>query len=267
MVAAMLTEAPVPPAQLTELPAELGRIVMRCLEREPHDRFASIGALAAALDGVLATCEPVHEAVTTVGAASHPGAADEERTWIDPGARPVPALDDDRKDTVRDRRPLPLRPSRTSARTAPVEAQLRRAPSGTPAPQVTPHPTPPRGIGLASYPGAPTTPLYTTLPGIAVVASPGASLTPPRGMPVGVRGSAPRLRDSAPALPARALPTSYPVVPREWRTPADAPSPYLPAPCAAPPPASSTTWKAIWLALVVACVTTLVLAVALGAIP
>lgn len=288
MIAAMLTETPASPAQLAVLPLELGQLVMRCLEREPHDRFASIVALAAALDRVVATHEAGHEAVTTVHSAWPPiTTVDEERTWIDPSVRPVPALaDDDRKETARDPWHLPLRPSRTGARTAPLEAQLRRVPNGTPAPQISL--SPPRTVGLVAAPGARTTPTYVTLPGIAVVAAPGASLTPPRAIPAVVRGSDPNLRGSAPGLrgsdpmlrgsdprlrgrapvlAAPVQPTPCPLVPSEWRTPAASPA-YHPAPCAAQParPASAT-WNTIWIALVVAFVTTLVLAVGLGAMP
>jgi serine/threonine-protein kinase len=43
--------APVPPSRRTELPipAELERIVMKCLEKDPADRFASARELAVAL--------------------------------------------------------------------------------------------------------------------------------------------------------------------------------------------------------------------------
>jgi Protein kinase domain len=267
MIAAMLTETPVPAAQLAVLPAELGPLVMRCLEHEPHDRFASIVALAAALDRVVAISDAVHEAVTTVRPAWAAWPAwdvgavvDEERTWIDPGVRPMQALADDERSPWQ----LPTAPSRTGARTAPLEAQVRRVAAGTPAPPIA-LPDAPRLGGLAMYPGARTTPVYATLPGIAVVASPGASLTPPRGMLA--RGSDPRLRGSAPALSAPVQPTPYPMAPHDWRTPSGPLPAYPPAPCAARParPASAT-WKAIWIALVVACVTTLVLAVGLGAL-
>jgi serine/threonine protein kinase len=286
MIAAMLTETPAPPAQLTVLPAALGQLVMRCLEREPLDRFASIVALAEALDRVVATCDAVHEAVTTVRPAwpalDVSAVVDEERTWIDRGVRPVPALaDDDRKETIRDPWHLPVLPSRTSAHTAPldgrgapavsaaewqrgsIEAQGRRVPSGTPAPRISL--AAPRANGLAVYPGARTTPTYVTLPGIAVVAAPGASLTPPRGLPAAARGSDPILRGSAPVVSAPVQPTPYPIAPHDWRTPSAPLAASHPAPRAAPP--TGVTWKAIWIALVVACITTLVLAVGLGAIP
>ncbi|MEO7735658.1 MAG: protein kinase [Kofleriaceae bacterium] len=288
MIAAMLTETPASPAQLAVLPLELGQLVMRCLEREPHDRFASIVALAAALDRVVVTHDATHEAVTTVHAAWAPiTTVDEERTWIDPSVRPVPALDDDRKETVRDPWHLPLCPSRTGARTAPLEAQVRRVPNGTPAPQISL--TPPRALGLAVAPGARTTPTYVTLPGIAVVAPPGASLTPPRAVPAVVRsidptrcacepssrgsrpslrGSHPILRGSAPVLAAPVQPTPYPLVPNEWRTPAAPLAAYHPTACTTQSTRpASMAWKAVWLALVVAFITTVVLAVGLGAIP
>jgi serine/threonine-protein kinase len=46
--------APVPPSRRTEMPipAELERIVMKCLEKDPADRFASARELAAALAAI-----------------------------------------------------------------------------------------------------------------------------------------------------------------------------------------------------------------------
>jgi len=139
LLTALLTQAPVPPSQLAQIPPALDRIVLRCLEREPEDRYGDIRALAAALDRVLA-CPP-HEAVTAVhrayapprdercGSAARGGppttaVAEEERTWIDAPreGQAIPAI-------------------RIAAGTGPV----RRAP-------------------LAA--------LYTTLPGIAVATRP-----------------------------------------------------------------------------------------------
>ncbi|MCW5807813.1 MAG: serine/threonine protein kinase [Deltaproteobacteria bacterium] len=46
MVAALLTTSPPPLASRARVPAALDRIVMRCLAREPHDRYAGVGELA-----------------------------------------------------------------------------------------------------------------------------------------------------------------------------------------------------------------------------
>ncbi|HEU4731903.1 MAG TPA: serine/threonine-protein kinase [Kofleriaceae bacterium] len=57
-LAAMLTQTPVAPSEHVAAPPALDSIVLRCLEREPEDRFAGIAPLAAALDEVLASFAP-----------------------------------------------------------------------------------------------------------------------------------------------------------------------------------------------------------------
>jgi serine/threonine protein kinase len=52
MLGAVLTKTPPPLAPLCTVPPELDALVMRCLARDPDDRFASAGELAAALDRV-----------------------------------------------------------------------------------------------------------------------------------------------------------------------------------------------------------------------
>jgi serine/threonine-protein kinase len=64
MMAAMLTQMPVPPSVLVATPPALDRIVMRCLQRDPEDRFADIRELAAALDRLLASCHTQRDEVT-----------------------------------------------------------------------------------------------------------------------------------------------------------------------------------------------------------
>ena len=277
LMTAMLTETPVPPVLRVTMPTELSQLVMRCLEREPADRFESIVALAAALDHVVEQHETMHEAVTTIRAAwdpietvvdgaappagaadsrGHAPAVDEERTWIEPIAHAA-------VEPTRDPWHLPL------GRTAPLDIPLRRAASGT-----GPASDAPRGFGLASDAPPPrTTPASFTMPGIAVDArlAGTASLTPPRGLPANAlvaRGSDPAMRGSDPMLP-----TTYPTVATSWQQ--HAPLPIRPTPyppgvsgsTARPAPPATPTWNAIWIALVVACVTTLVLAIVLGAIP
>ncbi len=280
MMTAMLTQIPERPVQQVSIPVELSQLVMRCLEREPDDRFASMNVLAAALDRVVATDDAVHEAVTTIRPAWDPRTMpDEERTWIDPAARPA-ALDDarevttdDHRATLRDPWHLPLA-ARTSARTAPVEPPRRTA-GGT-----GPGTAAPLGFGLALEPTAPrVTPVCASEPVPMVRASepvpmggatlPGVTMaarTPPRGVP---RPSTGRLH-AAPSA-SSGLPTAYADLPAGWCT---CPPPHAPHAPSTTGPASTlamrpagVTWRAIWLALLVACVTTLVLAGALGAIP
>ncbi len=51
LVSAILRDRPVPIEQLRpDLPAALGRVLLRCLEKEPRDRFADARELASALD-------------------------------------------------------------------------------------------------------------------------------------------------------------------------------------------------------------------------
>jgi len=53
MLAALLTQAP-PPLDVRGVPAELERILMKCLEREPQHRYEGVRELAMDLDRVLA---------------------------------------------------------------------------------------------------------------------------------------------------------------------------------------------------------------------
>lgn len=47
---ALLTETPQPPSAFASLPPALDRVVMRCLARDPEQRFAGVGELTAELD-------------------------------------------------------------------------------------------------------------------------------------------------------------------------------------------------------------------------
>jgi len=144
MMTALLTQTPVPPSLLADLPPALDHIVMRCLEREPQDRFADIRALAAALARVPACSR--NEEVTAVRPVYEDAGAtlvDEDRTWIDHESRTIP-----------DERPWAL--PRIDVLGATVVARpARRIATGT-------------GPVLRAPPAA----LYTTLPGIAVATRP-----------------------------------------------------------------------------------------------
>jgi serine/threonine-protein kinase len=72
MMAAMLTQTPVPPSSLVAAPPVLDRIVMRCLQRDPEDRFTDIRQLAAALDRVLAPYDTRRDDVTVERPAFEP---------------------------------------------------------------------------------------------------------------------------------------------------------------------------------------------------
>ncbi len=67
-IVAHTTEAPIPPAKLSELPvpAALDALVMRLLEKSPRDRFASAGAVIEALDAL---------------AKTHPWSAQDSDAW------------------------------------------------------------------------------------------------------------------------------------------------------------------------------------------
>jgi hypothetical protein len=70
------------------VPSEVDRIVMRCLERQPTDRYQSAAELAAALDEVMSASE---EAVTTVD-LTHPRGGVTTIKGMRVPARPPPAL-------------------------------------------------------------------------------------------------------------------------------------------------------------------------------
>jgi len=53
MLAALVTKQPRPPSTLAEVPAELERIILRCLARKPQDRYDDIAALVEDLDRAL----------------------------------------------------------------------------------------------------------------------------------------------------------------------------------------------------------------------
>ena len=85
MMTALLTRTPQPPSVLVAIPPALDRIVMRCLEREPAQRWSSAAELAAALDRLLAHRLTAREEITAVH-PMFPGAprpAPSCATWSD----------------------------------------------------------------------------------------------------------------------------------------------------------------------------------------
>jgi serine/threonine-protein kinase len=73
MLAAVLTRTPPQLACRATIPMELDRIVMRCLSREPKDRYASVADLARALDAVAHD----EEAVTLAAPNARPDTNDD----------------------------------------------------------------------------------------------------------------------------------------------------------------------------------------------
>jgi len=250
MMAALLTQTPAPPSVLAAIPRELDRIVMRCLEREPAERFGDIRELAGALDRLLTLRQPQREEVTIECPAYDPTRTerftspcedpsatlyDEERTWIDLETRTMP--DPDRPGTVSDARTT----RRIATGTAPAAAR-------PPAPH-----TPPAIAGANL--------LYSTLPGIAVAATPTprnsfpAQPGPPLAYPRASLGWQPLQAQSwlpAPALP-QAMPPGSP-----------APAPRASSPCQRPTsdPGQllARSYGVLWLAIVLGCVAALVAA-------
>jgi serine/threonine protein kinase len=84
LVAAVMTQPLVPPSSLFAcgcIPPEADRLVLRCLAKEPKDRFASVGAVVEAIDEIL---------VPLARGSWSTELADEDTTWIDvPPAAPV----------------------------------------------------------------------------------------------------------------------------------------------------------------------------------
>jgi serine/threonine-protein kinase len=80
-LAAVLTTTPDRLSTRAIVPADVDRVVMRCLERQYGDRFQTASELAAAIDEILAAGD---EAVTSVAPSTHKPAAS--------GLRPMPWL-------------------------------------------------------------------------------------------------------------------------------------------------------------------------------
>jgi serine/threonine-protein kinase len=153
MMTALLTQTPQPPSVLVAIPPALDRIVMRCLEREPAQRFAGVIELAATLGRVLAARPTQREEITAV-----------QPVW-DPSRDDSPTIDDGMLRAGREIESEPT-PRNTPA--------IRPTPRNTPAIRPTPRNTP-------------TTPLSATLQGLAVATErpsrPGLIAPPPPSSP------------------------------------------------------------------------------------
>ena len=116
----ILTEAPAPLASRIPVPVEVERIVMRCLEREPGNRYEDVHDLAAAIDRALAPGDDL--AVTRVMPAID--LADEPTTIAPIAVRPSAPVFHPRPSPIPDMRYMP----RFALGTSPV-ANVRRASS------------------------------------------------------------------------------------------------------------------------------------------
>ena len=97
MMTALLTQTPQPPSVLVAIPPALDRLVMRCLEREPAQRWSSAVELGAALDRLLAHRLTAREEITAVH-PMFPGAprpAPSCTTWSDDGWLPRSSAGED----------------------------------------------------------------------------------------------------------------------------------------------------------------------------
>jgi eukaryotic-like serine/threonine-protein kinase len=100
MLTAMLSKTPVPPSTIVEAPPELDAVILRCLQRDPSDRFRDVLELGDALDHLLLISRDANRTQVAVRRApSAPmsiddrAAAEDSLTWIDkpPQAPPVSA--------------------------------------------------------------------------------------------------------------------------------------------------------------------------------
>jgi serine/threonine-protein kinase len=81
----VINEPPVPPrAHAPEIPQELQRVILRCLEREPHARYPSVAALAHDLAplGSASALDSSRKIAATLGAASRMPPAIEPSTQV-----------------------------------------------------------------------------------------------------------------------------------------------------------------------------------------
>jgi protein kinase-like protein len=285
MMAALLTQTPAPPSIHAAIPPGLDRIVMRCLAREPENRFADIGELAAALDRTRTSASDGREAITVVRPAFDPMTTlvDGDRAW-------VVAADDG--ETSRDDRatceqpwamPRIELPDDLEAATL-AAAPIVPEPAAPLAAAAIPEPVAPRWSGLADPDATftsrrtPSSP-YTTLPGIAVAAIPRRTPTPGAAFPAQALCAACTRGGLCERCLPRALlaarPPSAPMVaPIGWQPAphvrAWVPEPAIPLCTPGEPLASGSgpqplarSHRVLWLALVIVCLATIVLAAAL----
>jgi serine/threonine protein kinase len=222
VLAAMLK----PPAQLASVasvPAELNRIVMKCLERDAVDRYQRAEALAADLRRLLETGEP----------RSSPFDHDDDATQIAPklrvsgtlmtaaapppssGPPPIPMSPPERPTVVvtRPAAPMPRTPRRVTPPPPPGMAPLPSPPPGmaplpSPPPGMAPPPAPPGGPPPRPGPSASASGLMLPLqPPSAPGSIPPTPIETLRGMSFPQRDSARPAVDytavDAPSAPVR----------------------------------------------------------------
>ena len=127
LLAAMLHGPPARPVADTPIPAELERIVMRCLALEPQGRYRDVASLAAAL----ARVNVAEKRDQTTHA--HP---DEAPTWFDPRARPS-------SPPVAAPQAPPAPSAAPQPRPAPVDVEGRTVRAAIPPPPLVPPVAPP----------------------------------------------------------------------------------------------------------------------------
>jgi serine/threonine-protein kinase len=248
MMTALLTRTPQPPSVLVAIPPALDRIVMRCLEREPAQRWSSAAELGAALDRLLAHRLTAREEITAVH-PMFPGAprpAPACTTWSDDRwslrssagedaaiCRDLGATwaDDDRLapiDERRERSPV-IAPRWTDPRGIPAMSPSRSSAAAmSPSAPVPAPPRTPRGSALAlgSFDGG------ATLPGVAVaterrsqsrVAEPTVPAEPVKPAPAWL-AAAVAPRPSAEVMLAPSIPTT-PLIRRASRARRARPAP------------------------------------------
>ena len=74
LMTALMTRTPMPPSALFHrgiLPAEVDRLILRCLASDPEDRFDGAADLAAAIDGILRSSQPRSLRTTLPGSAPY----------------------------------------------------------------------------------------------------------------------------------------------------------------------------------------------------
>lgn len=194
VLAAMLRTDPDPLSGLVPIPKAMDRIVMKCLAREPEQRWASVAELGTALDRVLGGVENAERGDIT---RTVPVSIGEESTIFEERPRPLVTA------------PYPaqiVRPSDSSLGEAPTE------------PAQVPAPARPRGALPTTIPGRPAPPPTTPPPVLRsqVTPTPVTNRKQPT-TPPDVGG-----RPSQAALPTHGARPSQPAVPTHGARPSQA---------------------------------------------
>ncbi len=207
MLAALLTQTPPRVSSQVPVPPELDALVSQCLAREPHDRFASVHELAAAIDAILG--DAVDDGETRqidVSASIRPIIVDQEATmiaaehYLPPRARPHRAA--------------------TFASSSPPAPAVRPTPAVRPAPAVRPtpraQPAPPAQPASAAPPAPPAAPPSSAPPAPSPRPAPPAPRAPRESAPPPRRAvqplSGPRLPTPAPMPTPRHVPSNPPPI-------------------------------------------------------